>query len=77
MARHGGSWRCLGGNDGRLLAQAMPLFEAASAAVWLQRRAARHFGPGLIAEGHSLKICRRFAALFAEEFFAAPMAAKT
>lgn len=33
-----------------LLAQAMPAFEAASAAVWLHGAAARAFGPGLIAE---------------------------
>ena len=33
-----------------LLAQAMPVFEAASAAVWLHGEAARAFGPGLIAE---------------------------
>ena len=33
-----------------LLAQHMPPFEAASAAVWLHGEAARWFGPGLIAE---------------------------
>jgi NAD(P)H-hydrate epimerase len=33
-----------------LLAQRMPPFEAASAAVWLHGKAARDFGPGLIAE---------------------------
>jgi NAD(P)H-hydrate epimerase len=33
-----------------LLAQRMPPFEAASAAVWLHGKAAREFGPGLIAE---------------------------
>ena len=36
---------CLG-----LLAQAMPAFDAASAAVWLHGAAAKEFGPGLIAE---------------------------
>ena len=33
-----------------LLTQAMPAFEAASAAAWLHGEAARGFGPGLIAE---------------------------
>jgi NAD(P)H-hydrate repair Nnr-like enzyme with NAD(P)H-hydrate dehydratase domain len=33
-----------------LLAQGMPAFEAASAAVWLHGAAACAYGPGLIAE---------------------------
>ena len=45
-----GSGDVLAGMTGGLLAQGMPLFESASAAVWLHGAAARHFGLGLIAE---------------------------
>jgi ADP-dependent NAD(P)H-hydrate dehydratase / NAD(P)H-hydrate epimerase len=45
-----GSGDVLAGMIGGLLAQHMPAFEAASAAVWLHGAAALAFGPGLIAE---------------------------
>jgi len=45
-----GSGDVLAGIVGGLLAQGMPLFEATCAAVYMHGAAARHFGPGLIAE---------------------------
>lgn len=46
----GGTGDVLAGIIGGLLAQGMPAFEAASAAVWMQGRAATLIGPGLLAE---------------------------
>ena len=45
-----GSGDVLGGICLGLLAQGMPMFEAAAAAVWLHAAAAESLGPGLIAE---------------------------
>jgi hydroxyethylthiazole kinase-like uncharacterized protein yjeF len=46
-----------------LLAQGMPAFEAASAAVWLHGEAAKAFGPGLIAEDLPEMLPRLYRAL--------------
>jgi hydroxyethylthiazole kinase-like uncharacterized protein yjeF len=48
-----------------LLAQGMPAFEAAAAAVWLHGEAARSFGPGLISEDLPECLARVYRALLA------------
>ncbi len=63
-----GSGDVLAGIAGGLLAQSMPPFEAASSAVWLHGAAARHFGPGLIAEDIPENLPPVLRALFTNGF---------
>jgi NAD(P)H-hydrate epimerase len=60
-----GSGDVLAGFVTGLLAQSMPAFEAACAAVWLHGECARLFGPGLIAEDLPEMLPKVLAALHA------------
>ena len=55
-----------------LLAQGMPAFEAASAAVWLHGEAANAFGPGLIAEDLPEMLPQLYRALTGQNDSAGP-----
>jgi hydroxyethylthiazole kinase-like uncharacterized protein yjeF len=59
-----GSGDVLSGMIGGLLAQNMPVFEAACAGAWLHGEAAHEFGPGLIAEDLPDTLPKVFQRLF-------------
>jgi hydroxyethylthiazole kinase-like uncharacterized protein yjeF len=64
-----GSGDVLSGMIAGLLAQSMPVFEAASAAVWMHADAAQRFGPGLVSEDISEMLPKVFRQLFESGLF--------
>ena len=62
-----GSGDVLAGLIGGLMAQGMPAFEAACAAVWLHGEAANEFGPGLIAEDLPEMLPRVYRRVFSSD----------
>ncbi|MGH6790046.1 MAG: NAD(P)H-hydrate dehydratase [Pseudolabrys sp.] len=60
-----GAGDVLGGMIAGLIAQGMPAFEAASAAVWLHGEAAAEFGPGLVADDLPETLPKIYQRLFA------------
>jgi hydroxyethylthiazole kinase-like uncharacterized protein yjeF len=61
-----GAGDVLSGMTAGLLAQGMPCFEAASAAVWLHAQAGIAMGPGLIAEDLPERLPEVYSSLFAK-----------
>ena len=61
-----GTGDVLGGLIAGLMAQGMPPFEAAAAAVWIHGEAATEAGPGMIAEDLAPRMPEIYRALFAD-----------